>query len=207
MRYAQVSEEGRQQLQNYLATLQGLPISRYSRSEQLAYWINLYNARTVDLILENYPLDSITDISFSLFSFGPWDEPVLTVEGETLSLNDIEHRILRPIWQDPRLHYAVNCASLGCPNLLPEPYTGQHVEQQLEDVAKAFVNHPRGVHFDGEQLRLSKIYDWYEIDFGHELRDVIRHLILYAQPALAEQLRHFEGEIDYEYDWQLNEER
>jgi hypothetical protein len=207
MRYAQVDAASRQRLQRYLQQLQNTPISQFNRDEQMAFWINLYNARTVELILQEAPVSSITDISFSLFSFGPWGEELLTVENERLSLDDIEHRILRPIWRDPRIHYAVNCASLGCPNLQPKAFTAATLEAQLEQAAREFVNHPRGVRFEGEALILSKIYDWFQEDFGAHEADVLRHLVLYAEPELAERLRSFEGEIDYEYDWNLNEER
>ncbi len=121
VRYGSVAPEDRKALKSYLEKLQSLQISQYNRAEQKAYWINLYNALTVEIVLSRYPVESIRDISISpgLFSRGPWDAKLLTVEGEKLSLNDVEHRILRPIWQDARVHYGVNCASLGCPNLQP----------------------------------------------------------------------------------------
>ena len=110
--YAKVSEADRKRLHSYLSALSAVPISDFSRHEQRAYWINLYNALTVDVVLEHYPVDSIRDISISpgFFVTGPWKKKLIRVEDEELSLDDIEHRILRPIWQDPRIHYAVNCA-------------------------------------------------------------------------------------------------
>ena len=114
--YGNVSKAHRQMLKQYIGQLSALPISQYSRAEQRAYWINIYNSLTVDLVLSHYPVKSITDIDISpgFFSFGPWDKKLVRVERQMLSLNDIEHRILRPIWRDPRLHYVLNCASLGC---------------------------------------------------------------------------------------------
>ena len=102
LRYGSVAPEDRKALKSYLEKLQNLQISQYNRPEQKAYWINLYNALTVEIVLSRYPVESIRDISISpgLFSRGPWDAKLLTVEGEKLSLNDIEHRILRPIWKD-----------------------------------------------------------------------------------------------------------
>src|SRR5262249_41077384 len=119
LRYASVTAEDRQHLGSYVDGLGSLPISRYDRREQLAYWINLYNALTVRLVLDHYPVHSIRDIDISpgFLASGPWDKDLIAVEGERLSLNDIEHRILRPIWNDARLHYVLNCAALGCPNL------------------------------------------------------------------------------------------
>ena len=120
-------------MKGYLKNLQSLPISSYNRVEQKAYWINLYNGLTVDLVLSRLPLESIRDVNISpgLFVRGPWGAKLLTVEEERLSLDDIEHRILRPIWKDNRVHYAVNCASLGCPNLQPDAFTSANTEALL----------------------------------------------------------------------------
>ena len=123
--YGAVSDEDRKSLDAYIAALAGHPGSRraLNRAEQQAYWINLYNALTVQVILDHYPVESIRDIDISpgLFADGPWGKKLVTIEGEAVSLDDIEHRILRPIWKDPRIHYAVNCASIGCPNLQAGP--------------------------------------------------------------------------------------
>ena len=205
MPYSRVTNKDRKILQNYLKYLENINISNYSRSEQFAYWINHYNARTIELILENYPIDSIKDISFSFFSFGPWDEELITVEGIDLSLNDIEHRILRPIWKDPRIHYAVNCASMGCPNLLPKPFTAETSEMLLDEAAKGYVNHPRGVRFEDEKLVLSKIFDWYLVDFGSSTDNLLKHILEYCNPQLSHTIKHYKGKLEYGYDWQLNE--
>lgn len=206
LKYGAVTKEDQAALDRYLKSLEKVAISQYSRNEQFAYWVNLYNAKTVALVLEHYPVESIKDISFGWFSFGPWDEKLLRVEGQSLSLNDIEHRILRPIWQDNRIHYAVNCASLGCPNLAAVAYTGKNSEKLLQAGAVAYINHPRGVSVDGQQLLLSKIYQWYMDDFGGNEKGLIKHFLKYAKPALAEQLKALqEPEIDYHYDWRLNQ--
>lgn len=205
--YSRVTNKDRKILQNYLKFLENINISNYSRSEQFAYWINHYNARTVELILENYPIDSIKNISFSFFSFGPWDEELITVEGIDLSLNDIEHRILRPIWKDPRIHYAVNCASMGCPNLLPKPFTAETNEMLLDEAAKGYVNHPRGVRFEDEKLVLSKIFDWYLVDFGGSTDNLLQHILEYSESQLYQKIKQYKGKLEYEYNWQLNEIR
>ncbi len=205
--YSRVTNKDRKILQNYLKYLENINISNYSRSEQFAYWINHYNARTVELILENYPIDSIKNISFSFFSFGPWDEELITVEGIDLSLNDIEHRILRPIWKDPRIHYAVNCASMGCPNLLPKPFTAETNEMLLDEAAKGYVNHPRGVRFEDEKLVLSKIFDWYLVDFGGSTDNLLQHILEYSESQLYQKIKQYKGKLEYEYNWQLNEIR
>jgi hypothetical protein len=162
---------------------------------------------TVKLILGHYPLSSIRDIDISpgWFSNGPWDAKLIRIEGRDLSLNDIEHRILRPIWKDERIHYAVNCASLGCPNLQPVAFTSMNCEDLLEKGARAYINHSRGVRREGRDLVLSKIYAWFEEDFGGSLMSILRHLRKYADPPLTEGLQGVPGDIDYQYDWRLNE--
>lgn len=206
VRYSEVSSKAHSDLKQYLKDLEAVPISSYSREEQKAYWINFYNALTLNLILDHYPLESIKDISFGFFSFGgPWDEKLVQVEGESLSLNDIEHRILRPIWNDARIHYAVNCASVGCPNLMPQSFTAENTEALLEQAAKDYINHPRGAAWDGNTLVVSKIYDWYQVDFKNSPEGVVEHLKRYAKEPLLQQLKHWNGRIDYSYDWSLNE--
>ena len=206
--YAKVTDEDRRMLEEYLSMLAGLPISEYARDEQRAYWINLYNALTVDVVLDHYPVASIRDISISpgLFSIGPWKKKLVRIEGEELSLDDVEHRILRPIWKDPRIHYAVNCASLGCPNLMPLAFTAANTEDLLEKGARDFINSPHGARFDDDgRLTASSIYDWFQEDFGGDEAGVIEHLRAYADPALDAKLAGITEIHDFEYDWTLND--
>jgi Protein of unknown function, DUF547. len=205
--YGDVDTADRQRLDAYLAELAATPVSTLSRREQRAYWVNLYNALTVRVILDHYPVASIRDIDLSpgLFSAGPWDARLVTVEGVPLSLNDIEHRILRPIWGDPRLHYAVNCASLGCPNLQNEAFTAANSERLLDQGAVAYVNAPRGAQVEAGQLRVSSIYVWFEEDFGGGDRGVIEHLKRYARPDLHARLNEIHSIAGHQYDWRLND--
>ncbi len=205
--YAEVGVTEQAALRAYIEGLTALPISAYGRAEQLAYWINLYNALTVRVVLDAYPVDSIRDIDISpgLFADGPWGRKLVRIEGEDLSLNDIEHRILRPIWRDPRIHYAVNCAAIGCPNLPATAFTGETVDARLEQAARDYVNHPRGSRVAGGRLLVSSIYVWFQEDFGGDDRGVIAHLKRYAEPDLAAQLMGL-SEIDgHDYDWRLND--
>lgn len=206
MRYGAVNGADRQALAAYIDGLAALPISRYSRDEQFAYWANLYNALTVRVILAHYPVDSVRDINISpgLFTRGPWGARLVTIEGQAVSLDDIEHRIMRPIWQDPRIHYMVNCAALGCPNLAPEPYLPDRLEAMLDQAARAFVNHPRGARMTGGGLRLSSIYRWYREDFGDSDAAVLGHLRVYAEGALARALQTVTAIDGHDYDWTLN---
>ena len=194
-------------LEGYVAQLEATDPTQLSRDAAMAYWINLYNAKTVDIILDNYPVASIRDIGGGLFSRGPWDDEVVTVAGQRLSLNDIEHGILRPVWGDPRIHYAVNCASIGCPDLAAQPYTGANLQGMLDQAARTYVNHPRGARVDGGRLTVSSIYEWYQSDFGASDQGVIAHLRQYAEPGLAGQLASVSSVYDDAYDWSLNDVR
>lgn len=204
--YAGVSASDRQSLETHVETLARTRVSKLNRDEQRAYWINLYNALTVKVILDHFPVDSITDIDISpgLFASGPWGKKLLRIEGEEVSLDDIEHRILRPIWKDERIHYAVNCAAVGCPNLAQVPYTADNTESLLEKGARDYINHRRGARFERGGLVASKIYDWYTEDFGGTERGVIRHLKRYARGELRAMLSRTEDIDDYRYDWSLN---
>ncbi len=207
--YGRVSANDRRVLDRYIADLAARPIDSYNRDEQRAFWINLYNALTVRVVLEHYPVESILDIDISpgFFSDGPWAKPLVTVAGVALTLNDIEHRILRPIWRDPRLHYALNCASVGCPNLSRKAVTVSNAEAILETAARDYVNAPRGVRLENGRLTVSSIYVWFMEDFGRDDRAVIAHLARYAEPALAARLASVSTIADHDYDWSLNDAR
>ncbi len=214
VRYGAVSSADRKALDGYIHTLERVKIDHYSRAQQRPYWTNLYNAETVDLVLQHYPLKSIRDINLGhglsgfvdgLFGSGPWDAKVLKVEGEALSLNDIEHRILRPIWkQDPRTHYSVNCASLSCPNLRRHAFTAQNMEQMLNSGARDYINNPRGAEVVDGKLSVSSIYIWYQSDFGGTDAGVIAHLKKYADPKLKKQLEGISTISSHHYNWALN---
>ncbi|MCZ2722191.1 DUF547 domain-containing protein [Marinomonas sp. 15G1-11] len=203
--YSKVTSEDHKLLKSYVSDLTTIAPEQLTRIQQKAYWINLYNAKTVDLILDNYPTKSITKLGQGFFSFGPWDDKVLTINDKKITLNDIEHRILRPIYNDARIHYAVNCASYSCPNLAAHAYTAENTEQLLDKGAEQYINHPRGVLVTDEGLKLSTIYSWYQVDFGGNEQDLIKHLSLYAKPKLKEALSMVTGKIEYVYNWDLNE--
>ncbi len=205
--YGAVTAKDRNSLDSYLKRLTRTKVRSMSRASQKPFWINLYNALTVQVILDHYPVDSIQDIDISpgFFSSGPWDKKLVTIEGKKLSLNDIEHRILRPIWEDPRIHYAVNCASIGCPNLQTEAFTPENIEGLLDKGAREYVNHPRGVTVENGNLIVSSIYEWFQEDFGGSEEGVIDHLRRYAGPELRKKLEGFSTIYDDRYDWSLND--
>lgn len=205
--YGAVTPADREALAAYLEQLDAVPVSRLDRPEQMAFWINLYNALTVAVVIAHYPVPSIRaiDLSPGPFSRGPWRRQITRVEGEPLSLDDIEHRILRPIWHDPRVHYALNCAALGSPNLRPEPYTGRGLDQALDQAARAFVNDGRGMRLADGDLYVSSLYLWFEDDFGGDEAGVIRQLLAYASPAIAMRLQDLDRITGHGFDWRLND--
>jgi hypothetical protein len=203
--YRRVTRPERAALDAYIGRLAGTRVSGLRRAEQFAYWANLYNALTVRVILDHPNAKSIRDIDISpgLFAYGPWGAPLVTIEGRPVTLNDIEHRILRPIFRDPRIHYAVNCASIGCPDLAVQAFTADGREAMLEQAARAYVNHPRGARVTGNQLVVSSIYVWFAEDFGGEA-GVLKHLRHYAGDRLRKQLDGVTKIADHAYDWSLN---
>ena len=207
--YAGIIRVDKALLENYIAELSATPVSGLNRAEQFAYWVNLYNAATLKVVVDHYPVNSILDISISpgLFSRGPWGKKFIKVEDENLSLDDIEHRILRPIWRDPRIHYAVNCASVGCPNLQKTAFTPENSERLLTIGAKEYINSNRGGQVSGNgRLNVSSIFHWYKADFGDSDAGVIEHMKQYAQPELLTALNGVSRISDHYYDWDLNDQ-
>lgn len=211
--YRWVTANDAQRLDDYIERLEQVPISRFNTAEQRAYWINLYNALVVRLVLQHYPVESILDIDLSggfidrLLGDGPWERKLITVEDAALSLNDIQNRVLRPIWTDPRIHYALNRAALGSPNLQSQAFTAANTDALLEAGARAYVNHPRGVHIVDDELIVSSLYIDYEDDFGGDEVSIISHLRRYAGAELSRALIGRTDIEDDEYDWALNDMR
>jgi hypothetical protein len=188
-------------LRPYIAALEAVDPATLAKDEQMAFWINLYNAVTVDLILQKPNVKSIRDLG--ALTLGPWGKKIVRVNGSALSLDNIEHNILRPIWKDVRIHYAVNCASIGCPNLAARAYTAERLEAMLEQAAVDFINHPRGFNRIDGKLRASSIYNWYASDWG-SVSDILDHARRYARGETAEMLAGVSAIDSYDYDWKLN---
>jgi hypothetical protein len=205
--YAAFKAKDHAALRAYLESLQRIAVTKLNRAEQFAFFVNLYNAATIDVVLSHYPVASITKIAISpgLFAIGPWGKKVVRIEGIDLSLDDIEHKILRPLWRDPRVHYAVNCSSVGCPDLARTPYTAAKLETMLDAAARGYVNHPRGVAVRDGAVTASQIYSWYAKDFGRTDRAILDHIRRFAAPELARKIDGATRIDDYDYDWQLND--
>lgn len=207
--YARFKSSDRATLASYIDALQNVNVAGLDRPEQFAFWANLYNAETIAIVLDAYPVASIKDISLggglvAAFTGGPWKAKILKIGGAELSLDDIEHGILRPIFKDPRVHYAVNCASIGCPNIGVEAFAGATLEAQLDAAARAYINHPRGIRVEGGEVFASSIYSWFQDDFGGDDEGVLAHARRYADEALKEKLEAITNISDYGYDWTLN---
>jgi Protein of unknown function, DUF547 len=189
-----------------LAQMQAASPSTFSKAEAKAFWINLYNAKTLDVVLEKYPVASIKKINLGgggLFGSGPWSAKILNVEGQELSLDDVEHRILRALFKDPMVHYALNCASYSCPNLAARAYTGANTAKQMQANAAAYINHKRGVSVDGDAITASKIYSWYGADFGGKSK-LKAHWMKFAAPEKAAAIDAAQS-VSFGYDWKLND--
>lgn len=199
------SPSDRAALKAYIARLSASDPTRLTRPEQFAFWANLYNAVTIETVLAAFPVKSVRDIRPTPLSIGPWKAKAVTIGGVSLSLDDIENGILRAGWRDPRVHYAINCASFGCPNLPRTPWRGQGLSERLDAAARAYVNHPRGARFEGDKLIVSSIYQWFAGDFGGDDRRIVDHLAAYAAPALKARLLKTDHIGGHGYDWTLNE--
>ena len=190
-------------LDRYLSTLEKVDPESLSRNEQVAFYINAYNAWTIKLILTGYPgVKSIKDLG-SIFQ-SPWKKEFVRINGKTLTLDDIEHKILRPRFKDARVHFAINCASKSCPPLISEPYRGATIDSQLSKVTRDFVNAPGSFRLDGDTLWVSSIFKWFSGDFNEDPAGFYR---TYAKGELKKQLDEKGDRIKVkflDYDWSLN---
>lgn len=208
--YGSIKHQDRESLGEYIGQLCNFDVLNLDRREQFAFWINLYNAVTVKAVVDHYPVSSIRDIklggslSSSVFG-GPWKAKLVNVCGSALSLDEIENTILRGIFKDARLHYAINCGSIGCPNLRGTPFTSTTLDRDLDEAAREFINSPRGVAIENGRLILSGIFKWYRRDFGGSEQSVLAHIRGYSEPSLRSAI-DANGKVDrYDYNWRLND--
>ena len=191
-------------LTDYIAHLEAKDPDEMTDNEAIAYWANLYNAVTVKLIVDHYPVKSIRKIKSGLISIGPWGKKLVTVNGERLTLDNIEHDILRKQYPSALIHYMVNCASVGCPNLKAGVWRAETLDADRETAAREFINSPRGAELGEKGLTVSSIYSWFKEDFGGNKDGVLAHLREYAEPELAGAIDEGVKIRDFDYDWALN---
>ena len=197
-------QKDRSELKKYLDLVsKNAPNSKWIKDEQLAYWINAYNAYTVELILEHYPLKSIKDIGASIkipFVNTPWDVKFIEIGGKKMDLNNIEHGIIRKQFSEPRIHFALVCATKSCPPLRNEAYTADKLDKQLDDQGSTFLNNPEQNVVTKDKASITKIMDWYGGDFKKKMpiKDWINK---YAKTKLETNNISFRG-----YNWALNEQ-
>ena len=192
-------------LNDYLTTLGNAEVSLLTRDERLAFWINAYNAFTVKLILNHYPLKSIKDIK------NPWKQKLWYAANEKLSLDDIEHIKLRKEFREPRIHFAIVCASIGCPVLYPEAFEKDNIEQLLNRVSRHFFAERRNFQLKASgkisTIYLNRIFKWFKSDFGKDDKQIVEFII----PYLKKQDRDIINASDtvkikhLDYDWSLND--
>jgi len=168
-------------------------IDKYSKNQKLAYWINAYNALTIDLILRNYPTKSIKDIK------DPWDQRLWKFGDKWQNLNDIEHKILRKM-NEPRIHFAIVCASVSCPKLYNEAFTASNLEEQLTKATKEFLSDTSKNELSKDKIKLSKIFKWFKKDFEED-GSLIDFLNLYSEVLISDKAK----KSFKDYDWNLND--
>ena len=197
-----------QKFETYLNQLSNTDPSQLSEKEGLAFWINAYNAFTIKIIINRYPLKSINDIKFGEKSV--WDEDFISINIKKYSLNDIEHKILRVKFKEPRIHFAIVCASISCPALRDEAYESDKLDKQLHEQAVEFLRDNERNSFDIKNMKadLSKIFDWFGEDFGGSNKGKLKYISLFLPDDVRKDINQNidKWTISYKnYDWNLNE--
>lgn len=192
-------------LDAYLNVLETTDTVKLNRSEQFAFYINAYNAWTIKLILSGYPgISSVWDLGGRFFD-KPFKKEFIRLDRKKVSLDHVENTILRPRFKDPRVHFAINCASRSCPPLRAEPYRGEVLDRQLDEMTGAFVNNPESNHLKGNRLYVSKIFKWFSDDFND---DAAGFVAKYATGDLKKSLVEKKNDLRVaylDYDWSLND--
>jgi hypothetical protein len=192
------------ELDAYLKTLSdNAPQKSWSENDQKAFWINAYNAYTVSLILQHYPVKSIKNIGGSIYKINTaWDIKFINIGGEKYDLNNIEHKMLRRKFEDPRIHFAIVCASMSCARLSRDAYTGDKLEAQLEAASKDFLNDKAKNNIRADKADLSKYFTWYQGDFTKK-GSLVDYINKYSQTKINSNTK-----ISYlDYNWSLNEQK
>lgn len=200
-------QSNRDELKSYLSILENnAPQKSWTRDQKLAYWINAYNAYTLDLILEHYPVKSIKEIGSTIkipFVSTAWDVKFINIDGEEYDLNNIEHGIIRKRFDEPRIHFALVCAAVSCPKLQNRAFLPEKLDEQLTKAAEEFLSNPTKNEIKNEnKAKLSKLFNWYGGDFKKN-GTLIEYINKYAPTQLSKNAK-----IDWmDYNWSLNEQK
>ena len=189
-------------LNNYLTSLEGMDPNLMLKNDAIAYYANLYNAVTVKLVTQNYKIKSIRKLG--LLNSGPWKRKIIKLNTELVSLDDIEHKILRSKYKSPYIHYMLNCASMSCPNLQVTSWKGNSLEVDQLAAATEYINSSRAVTLKKNALQLSSIYKWFKEDFENE-GGVLDHILKHANKDLKNAIEKGVKIKSYNYDWTLND--
>lgn len=202
-------------LDKYLSELSNTNPEQLNRNQKLAFWINAYNAFTIKIVRDNYPIESITALHTGgkiigyLLGKTVWDKEFITINNKKYSLNDIEHKILRKMGE-PRIHFAIVCASISCPELLNEAYEDDKIDSQLEIQTRKFINDKSRNHFDlkNRKAYISEIFNWFGEDFGKSDENILKFISNYVSADISKDIKTniSKWEISFnDYNWNLNE--
>lgn len=212
MDYGGLKENEPARLRKLRALMSTVDPSKLTRDEQLAFWINFYNISVVGIVVDHYPVDSIRDISTDpIVRLNVFKKDRIVFQGQKISLDFIEHETIRPKFEDPRIHFAINCAAEDCPPIRTEPYVGARVDEQLDDQVSRFLNGPNGVRLtrsgDTINVYVSKIMDWFGEDFDKWAGGRVAFLEKFLSPSRAKVLKEAQKiDLRYEdYSWSLND--
>jgi hypothetical protein len=204
--YGNFTMEDRTHLDHYINGLCVFPIETLNRREQYAFWLNLYNALVVRLVLSRYLILSINDIKFGFtpLTRSPFQQKLVSIKDEPLSLSDIRQNILIPLFDDPRIHYGLCDAAIGSPNIQTKPFTGDWVDRMLDGAALDFINHPKGLKIQNGGVILSGVFENHPNEFGAGLYRNLLHIKNYAMPGLLDEI-DIKIPVRYEFNWSLND--
>jgi hypothetical protein len=215
MNYKALKERDKQTLDDLRRRMAAVDVPTLTRQDQLAYWINLYNISVVGVVVDNYPVESIRDLSTDpIVRLNIFKKPLVDTKRGKISLNDIENEKIRDGFKDPRIHFAINCAAKSCPPIRTEPYVGSRINDQLDDQTRKFLNGPMGVRVErrsgGVVVHTTKVMDWFKEDFRQwgGGRGQVDFIIRYAASDKRKPIEEAGSQVDlkfYDYDWTLND--
>ncbi len=213
MNYKALKANDKKTLDELRRQMAQVDVGALPRNDQLAYWINLYNISVVNVVVENYPVKSIRDISTDFIAhLNVFKKDYVQTRRGAMSLNDVENDKIRDSFKDPRIHFAINCAAKSCPPIRTEPYVGARISEQLDDQARTFLNGPHGVRLEkngGELiLHTTKIMDWFKDDFEKWSAGRVAFIAHYVTPDKRKQIEAAGNQVNLkfdDYDWSLND--